>query len=77
MPLTLADFDYHLPADRIAHEPARPRDSARLLQVRHDGVADLTVRDLPSLLAPGDILVANDTKVFPARLLATRGGPAP
>jgi S-adenosylmethionine:tRNA ribosyltransferase-isomerase len=73
LPLTLADFDYHLPADRIAHEPARPRDSARLLQVRQDGVTDLTVLDLPSLLAAGDILVANDTKVFPARLLAMRG----
>lgn len=71
--LSLADFDYDLPPDRIAQEPARPRDSARLLHVRAGGLADLTVRDLPLLLRPGDILVANDTRVFPARLLATRG----
>ena len=71
--LTLADFDYHLPPERIAHEPARPRDSARMLHVRDDGLADLTVSDLPSLLRPGDILVANDTRVFPAQLQARRG----
>ncbi len=71
--LTLADFDYHLPPDRIAHSPARPRDSARMLHVRQDGLADLAVRDLASLLRPGDILVANDTRVFPAQLQARRG----
>ena len=71
--LTLADFDYHLPAGRIAQHPARPRDSARVLHVHGDGLDDLTVRDLPSLLAPGDILVANDTRVFPAQLQARRG----
>ncbi|MDR3534342.1 MAG: tRNA preQ1(34) S-adenosylmethionine ribosyltransferase-isomerase QueA [Rhodopila sp.] len=71
--MTLADFDYDLPPARIAHEPARPRDSARMLHVRDDGLADLTIRDLPSLLRPGDILVANDTRVFPAQLQARRG----
>ncbi len=71
--LTLADFDYDLPPDRIAHEPARPRDSARLLHVHDDGLTDLTIRDLPTLLRAGDILVANDTRVFPAQLQATRG----
>jgi S-adenosylmethionine:tRNA ribosyltransferase-isomerase len=72
--LTLADFDYELPPERIAHEPARPRDAARLLHIHDDGLTDLAVRDLPSLLRPGDILVANDTRVFPAQLQATRGG---
>ena len=72
--LTLADFDYRLPPERIAHEPARPRDAARLLHIHDDGLTDLTIRDLPSLLRPGDILVANDTRVFPAQLHATRGG---
>jgi S-adenosylmethionine:tRNA ribosyltransferase-isomerase len=72
--LTLADFDYHLPAERIAHEPARPRDAARMLHVRADGLSDLAIRDLPSLLRPGDILVANDTRVFPAQLRALRRG---
>lgn len=72
-PLTLADFDYPLPTDRIAQHPARPRDSARMLHVRDDSLADLTIRDLPSLMRPGDILVANDTRVFPAQLQASRG----
>ncbi len=71
--LTLADFDYHLPPVRIAHEPARPRDAARMLHVHGDELSDRTIRDLPSLLRPGDILVANDTKVFPAQLQARRG----
>ena len=71
--LTLADFDYDLPPEHIAHEPARPRDSARLLHIHDDGLTDLTIRDLPSLLRAGDILVANDTRVFPAQLQATRG----
>jgi S-adenosylmethionine:tRNA ribosyltransferase-isomerase len=72
-PLTLADFDYHLPPDRVAQEPARPRDSARMLHVRPDGLTDALVRDLPSLLRSGDVLVANDTRVFPAQLQALRG----
>lgn len=72
--LTLAAFDYQLPPDRIAHEPARPRDAARMLHISDHGLADLSVRDLASLLRPGDILVANDTRVFPAQLQATRGG---
>ncbi|HYZ61312.1 MAG TPA: tRNA preQ1(34) S-adenosylmethionine ribosyltransferase-isomerase QueA, partial [Acetobacteraceae bacterium] len=67
------DFDYTLPPNRIAHEPARPRDAARLLHVRPDGLTDLTVRDLPNLLRPGDVLVANDTRVIPAQLHARRG----
>jgi S-adenosylmethionine:tRNA ribosyltransferase-isomerase len=71
--LTLADFDYDLPPERIAQQPARPRDAARMLHVRAEGLTDLSIRDLPSLLRPGDILVANDTRVFPAQLRATRG----
>jgi S-adenosylmethionine:tRNA ribosyltransferase-isomerase len=71
--LTLADFDYELPADRIAHHPIRPRDAARMLHVHDAGLTDRGVRDLPSLLRRGDILVANDTRVFPAQLYARRG----
>ena len=52
-------FDYSLPADRIAVEPASPRDSARLL-VLGPGLEDRQVRDLPDLLLPGDLLVVND-----------------
>jgi S-adenosylmethionine:tRNA ribosyltransferase-isomerase len=69
----LADFDFDLPAERIAHHPARPRDSARLLQVGSTGLTDRYVRDLPDLLEPGDILVANDTRVIRAQLTARRG----
>ena len=71
--MRLADFDFDLPADRIAQHPARPRDAARLLHVTHDRLADRTVRDLPSLLRPGDVLVVNDTRVIPAQFTARRG----
>ena len=71
--MRLADFDFDLPPDRIAQHPARPRDAARLLHVAPDGFADRMVRDLPTLLRPGDVLVANDTRVIPAQLTARRG----
>jgi S-adenosylmethionine:tRNA ribosyltransferase-isomerase len=73
MTLRAADFDFHLPSDRIAQHPARPRDAARLLHVGPDGLADRFVRDLPELLRAGDVLVANDTRVIPAQLTARRG----
>jgi S-adenosylmethionine:tRNA ribosyltransferase-isomerase len=69
-PLALT-FDYTLPPARIAKHPAEPRDSARLL-VLDGGLSHRAVRDLPSLLESGDLLVANDTKVLPARLRARR-----
>ncbi len=67
-------FDFELPPNLIAQRPAVPRDSARLLDVGTDGVGDRVMRDLPKLLQPGDLLVFNDTKVIPARLLGTRAG---
>lgn len=70
--LRTSDFDFELPAERIAHEPARPRDSARLLRIG-DALSDHIVRDLPGLLRAGDVLVANDTRVIPAQLSAHRG----
>ncbi len=73
MTLLASDYDFALPAERIAHEPARPREAARLLEVRRDGTADRVVAELPALLRPGDLLVANDTRVIPARLGALRG----
>jgi S-adenosylmethionine:tRNA ribosyltransferase-isomerase len=69
-------FDFHLPDDLIAQRPAAPRDSARLLDVASDGLHDRSVRDLPTLLRRGDLLVFNDTKVIPARLKGVRGGAA-
>ena len=65
-------FDFDLPPDLIAQRPVSPRDSARLLDVTATGLADRTVRDLPGLLNRGDLLVFNDTKVIPARLIGTR-----
>lgn len=70
--MRLSEFDFHLPPERIAHAPARPRDAARLLVVGN-APRDRHVRDLPDLLRPGDVLVANDTRVIPAQLLARRG----
>jgi S-adenosylmethionine:tRNA ribosyltransferase-isomerase len=72
--LHLSDFDFALPPERIAQHPAHPRDAARLLHVHPDGLADYLVRDLLSLLRPGDLLVVNDTRVIPAQLAARRGG---
>ena len=66
-------FDFDLPAERIALRPASPRDSARLLLVSGDRLDDRSVADLPSLLAPGDVLVFNDTRVIPAQLEGRRG----
>ncbi|ACI50926.1 S-adenosylmethionine/tRNA-ribosyltransferase-isomerase [Gluconacetobacter diazotrophicus PA1 5] len=69
-----SDFDFDLPPALIAEHPARPRDSARLLDIPAAGpFHDRIVRDLPSLLRPGDLLVANDTAVIPAQLDARRG----
>jgi S-adenosylmethionine:tRNA ribosyltransferase-isomerase len=67
-------FDFPLPAEHIAQEPLPERDASRLLVLDRRGCswADQTVRDLPSLLMPGDLLVFNDTRVIPARLRATR-----
>ena len=62
-------FDFDLPEACIALRPADPRDSARLLEVEPGRAPrDHVVRDLPSLLRRGDVLVVNDTRVIPARL---------
>ncbi|HUD93808.1 tRNA preQ1(34) S-adenosylmethionine ribosyltransferase-isomerase QueA [Sphingobium sp.] len=67
-------FDFDLPPENIALRPASPRDSARLLLVPgEDAMQDRIVRDLPSLLRAGDVLVFNDTKVIPAQLEGMRG----
>jgi S-adenosylmethionine:tRNA ribosyltransferase-isomerase len=67
-------LDYALPSHLIAQEPAARRDASRLLVAyRNEGrLAHHTFADLPDLLAPGDLLVLNDTRVLPARLLGKR-----
>ena len=68
------DFDFHLPDALIAQEPARPRESARLLDVPlHDAFSDKHMSDFPGFLKPGDLLVANDTRVIRASIQACRG----
>ncbi len=70
--LLTSSFDFVLPPALIAQHPARPRDAARLLHVGA-GLRDLVVRDLVGLLRPGDVLVANDTRVIPAQIGMRRG----
>jgi S-adenosylmethionine:tRNA ribosyltransferase-isomerase len=79
-PIDLDAVDFALPPDRIAQEPPVERDGARLLQLdRTSGArSHHAIRDLPALLAPGDLLVVNATRVLPARLRGQRstGGAA-
>lgn len=71
--MLVSDFDFDLPEGLIALRPVAPRDSARLMVVRDGaGFEDRSVKDLPDLLAPGDVLVVNDTRVIPARLAGVR-----
>ena len=72
--MKLSDFDYVLPRHLIAQEPAKPRDSARLLVLsRETGRTEhRTFRDLLDFLRPDDVLVLNDTRVLPVRLRARR-----
>jgi S-adenosylmethionine:tRNA ribosyltransferase-isomerase len=72
--VNVADFDFHLPQDLIAQEAPTERGTSRLLVLdRASGsIAHRQFRELPRLLRQGDLLVVNDTKVFPARLLGRR-----
>lgn len=72
--MRFADFDYHLPEEQIARQPAEPRDSARLcvLDRASSALVHASVRDLPRHLGAGDLLVANDTRVRPSRLVGRR-----
>lgn len=65
-------FDFELPEHLIALRPAEPRGAARLLVV-DEPLQDRRIADLPALLRPDDLLVLNDTKVIPARLVGRRG----
>jgi S-adenosylmethionine:tRNA ribosyltransferase-isomerase len=73
-----AEFDYELPEAAIAKQGAEPRDSARLLVAVRKGVDGIEgvehrhVRDLPSYLRSGDVVVINDTRVLPARVRVRR-----
>jgi len=66
----LSDFDYALPPELIAQHPAGERAASRLLHLdgKSGALEDLAFRDIVRLLAPGDLLVVNDTRVIKARL---------
>ncbi len=68
------EFDYHLPPDLIAQTPIEPRDASRLMVVERAGgeITHRRFRDLLDYLRPGDILVANDSRVIPGRLLGRK-----
>jgi len=72
--VNLNDFDYTLPTELIAQEPARKRDESRLmvLDMGSDTLHHGTFSDLPEYVDAGDLIVVNDTKVFPARLTGNK-----
>ena len=74
--MRIEEFDFDLPPELIADRPASPRDASRLLHLLPDRLEDRRFLDLPELLRPGDLLVFNDTKVIPARLIGRRGSAA-
>ncbi len=70
--MKLSDFDFDLPEDLVAVRPVRPRSSSRLLVAGADFTHDAHMADLPGFLRRGDLLVLNDTRVIPARLMGQR-----
>ncbi len=74
--MRISDFDYTLPPERIAQTPVEPRDSSRLLVVHRDtGAFEHHIfRDVIEYLRPGDLLVANQSRVLPARLIGVKEG---
>jgi len=74
--MLLEEFNYELPKELIAQRPLKERDASRmmLLDRAAQSFTDCPFRALPEILAPGDVLVVNNTRVFPARLLGRRRG---
>ncbi|MEP7206324.1 MAG: tRNA preQ1(34) S-adenosylmethionine ribosyltransferase-isomerase QueA, partial [Casimicrobiaceae bacterium] len=67
-----ADFDYALPAALVAQHPADERAGSRLLHVHQDALEDRVFRELPALVAPGDVMIFNDTRVLKSRLFGRK-----
>ena len=74
--MLLEEFDYQLPPELIAQRPLATRDASRMMVLDREAgtFRDQVFQDLPQVLDPGDLLVFNNTKVFPARLLGRRRG---
>ena len=71
--MKVSDFEFDVPKHLVAQIPANPRDSSRLLHVNKT-LKDLRITHLPNILNPGDVLVFNDTKVIPSRLVGNKLG---
>lgn len=76
--MRISDIDYELPDALIAQKPIEPRDAARLLVASPGAVSHRTMSEFPDLVSEGDVVVVNDTRVLPARLVLQRktGGAA-
>ena len=74
--MLVSDFNFHLPEELIAQEPLAARDSSRMLHLKRESgkYDDRDFRDLPGILRPDDIVIFNNTRVFPARLYGRRAG---
>jgi len=74
--MLLEEFNYELPKELIAQRPLAERDASRMMVLDRAAqcFADRAFRELPEILTPGDVLVVNNTQVFPARLLGRRRG---
>src|SRR5262245_11856807 len=72
MTLSIDDFDYELPPELIAQHPSASRSGSRLLALSGETLSDHRFAELPQLLAPGDLLVFNDTRVIKARLFGRK-----
>src|SRR5579863_620861 len=74
--MDLSEFDYHLPEELIAQEPLADRAASRMLVLDRAAqrFEDRAFREFPTWLQPGDCLVLNDSRVFPARLFGKRAG---
>jgi S-adenosylmethionine:tRNA ribosyltransferase-isomerase len=70
----VSDFHFELPEELIAQEALADRAASRLLHVRSGALSDRTFREFPELLRADDLVVFNNTRVFPARLFGRRGG---
>src|SRR5437879_7802064 len=72
----VSEFNYHLSPELIAQEPLAERAASRMLRLDRGtgGVEDRSFRDLPELIGPDDLVVFNNTRVFPARLYGRRSG---
>src|SRR5262245_54976619 len=74
--MQLSEFDYHLPEELIAQQALPDRAASRMLLVHRaeQRWEDRQFRDLPAFLRPGDCMILNDSRVFPARLFGSRAG---